>query len=160
MGGAITVNSSSLHTSSAVRILITDREGREASITEVGKELELRITAVNTGKQYFISVLHSVKFVINCAEPFDVAAGKLVASNIEGTESVLLLDERGCPADPATFPALTKETDTGDLVAHFRAFRFTDTTIVRFHVRIHFCQGSCPPVSCIFIIVYNIFKLV
>lgn len=49
MGGAITVNSSSTHAGSMVRILITDREGREASITEVGKELELRITSLNTG---------------------------------------------------------------------------------------------------------------
>lgn len=49
MGGAITVNSSSIHSGSMVRIIITDREGREASITEVGKELELRITSFNTG---------------------------------------------------------------------------------------------------------------
>jgi hypothetical protein len=49
LGGAITVNSSSIHSQAMVRILITDREGREASITEVGKELELRITSLNTG---------------------------------------------------------------------------------------------------------------
>jgi hypothetical protein len=54
MGGAITVNSSSIHSGAMVRILITDREGREASITEVGKELELRITSINNGKKYII----------------------------------------------------------------------------------------------------------
>ncbi|XP_059483257.1 uncharacterized protein LOC132201254 [Neocloeon triangulifer] len=128
-GGAISINSSSIYSNSNVKIVITDREGNEASVTEVGKELELRIIAINT-------------------DPFDVTAGKLIATNLDGTDSVLLLDERGCPPDPATFPSLMKDTATGDLVAHFRAFRFTNTTVVRFHVRVHFCQGKCAPVDC------------
>ncbi|KAF4517514.1 hypothetical protein B566_EDAN006515 [Ephemera danica] len=92
LGGAVSVNSSDV-TSATVRIVITDRQGREASITEVGRDLELRIIAVNT-------------------------------------ESVLLLDERGCPPDPATFPALQKMEGSHDLVAYFRAFRFTSSTVV------------------------------
>ncbi|CAB3362659.1 Hypothetical predicted protein [Cloeon dipterum] len=129
LGGAVSINSSSLHSTSNIKILITNREGQETSVTEVGKELEMRIVAIKT-------------------HPFDISVGRLVASNVGGTESVLLLDERGCPPDPATFPALTKEPDTGNLIAHFRAFRFTNTTVVRFHVRVHFCPGTCKPVDC------------
>lgn len=75
-------------------------------------------------------------------------SGHLVATSFDGTESYLLLDTNGCPPDPQTFPALLKESpNSKSLVANFRAFKFPRSPIVRFTVMVHFCVGTCQPVS-------------
>ncbi len=41
-------------------------------------------------------------------------------------EEIVLMDDRGCPADPV-FPGLTKENGTGALIGKFEAFKFSDS---------------------------------
>ena len=41
-------------------------------------------------------------------------------------EEIVLMDDRGCPADPV-FPGLTKENGTGALIGRFEAFKFSDS---------------------------------
>jgi hypothetical protein len=76
-------------------------------------------------------------------------AGHLVAMTENSSESILLLDDRGCPTNFNIFPALTKisNNDTKRLVATFQAFRFSSSPIVRFSVIVQFCPEKCPSVS-------------
>lgn len=63
-------------------------------------------------------------------------------------ESILLLNDQGCPTNLNIFPALTKiiSNDTRKLVANFEAFKFTSSPIVRFSIVVQFCEGVCPKV--------------
>lgn len=80
--------------------------------------------------------------------PYDIAAGHLVASSASGVSSYFLLDEAGCPTDPATFPALLKDpTDNRSLISTFTAFKFPDSQIVRFNIVVRFCLEQCEPVN-------------
>lgn len=80
--------------------------------------------------------------------PYDIAAGQLVASSASGNSSYPLLDELGCPTDPVTFPAMSKDPADGkSLVTTFAAFKFPDSQLVRFNVIVRFCADECTPVS-------------
>jgi hypothetical protein len=80
--------------------------------------------------------------------PFDIMATHLVATSKDGSESFLLVDDRGCPADPLTFPAFSKAgPNSKSLVTNFRAFKFPRSPVVRFSVMVQFCPGTCSPVS-------------
>jgi len=71
-----------------------------------------------------------------------------VATNEDGSESILLLNDKGCPPDRFTFPAFSKASpNSKSLIANFRAFKFPNSLIVRFSVMVQFCPGTCPPVS-------------
>jgi len=74
-------------------------------------------------------------------------AGHLVASSGDGRDSFLLLDWRGCPPDPSTFPALTPKGSTV-LSAIFKAFRFPSSPILKFSLILTICDGICQPVIC------------
>ena len=89
---------------------------------------------------------------------YDIAAGHLVASSASGESSYLLLDEIGCPTDPATFPALLKDPiDNRSLISTFTAFKFPDSQIVRFNVIVRFCIEECEPVNR-YILFYTIYS--
>lgn len=91
---------------------------------------------------------NSELFCVHVLGPFDIMAGHLVATNEDGSESILLLNDKGCPPDPLTFPAFTKAgPNSKSLIANFRAFKFPRSLIVRFSVMVQFCPGMCPPVS-------------
>jgi len=148
-----------------VRLTILDESGTETggdgSLKEVqlGQPLTLRIEVAKGDRKFCLQ--HSknlevlrVIFYFRVAEPVGILATHLVASSADGRDSYLLLDSRGCPADPATFPGLrplpTAEKEQGGpyvLVSSFRAFRFPASPVVRFSLRVHFCPGGCPPVG-------------
>lgn len=73
-------------------------------------------------------------------------AGHLVASSGDERDSLLLLDERGCPPDPSTFPALVSR-DPNTLSALFKAFRFPSSPILKFSLILTICERICQPVS-------------
>uniref|UniRef100_A0A8D9F324 ZP domain-containing protein n=1 Tax=Cacopsylla melanoneura TaxID=428564 RepID=A0A8D9F324_9HEMI len=115
-----------------LRIVDIQHGGLEASETQLGQDLEL---------------------AIDIEPPFNVSmvrAGHLVASSGDGRDSLLLLDYRGCPPDPRTFPALTPHPDPGvnALSAIFKAFRFPSSPILRFSLVLTFCETVCQPIDC------------
>ncbi|XP_015511163.2 uncharacterized protein LOC107217955 isoform X2 [Neodiprion lecontei] len=124
------VNSSS--EAPMVRMRILDESlSRDATVTQLGQKLILRIE------------------IIPPDGPFDIFAGHLVASSAGGDSSYLLLDEMGCPTDTSTFPALVRDvTDNSSLVAKFTAFKFPNSQLVRFNVVVKFCTGRCKPAHC------------
>lgn len=63
-------------------------------------------------------------------------------------ESILLLDDNGCPTNLEVFPALNKlENGTTKLVSTFQAFKFASSPIIRFSVIVQFCANKCPEVK-------------
>ena len=112
-----------------VRLRITDTAGRDVAGTRLGERLQLRVELDQSGL-------------------FGMFARSLVAVSGAGGDSIQLLDERGCPVDPVIFPGLARSNDTADLVGSFEAFKFSETSVVRFQVRVQFCVDACRPVEC------------
>ena len=79
---------------------------------------------------------------------FGIFARNLVARSGNNLESFTLLDGRGCPTDPAIFPALKKIPRSNSLYTDFVAFKFTVDSVVRFQVNIQFCLEECAPARC------------
>ncbi|XP_043504832.1 uncharacterized protein LOC122525883 [Polistes fuscatus] len=125
----IVMNASSEVPVITMRILNEDHQ--DAVVTKLGERLTLRIE-------------------INPADgPYDIMAGHLVASSATGHWSYLLLNEVGCPTDPTTFPALSKDPiDNRSLIATFTAFKFPESQLVRFNVIVKFCLDICEPAHC------------
>lgn len=127
--GSIVINVSSEAPVVTMRIL--NEEHMDAVVTQLGQKLTLRIE------------------IQPVDGPYDIIAGHLVASSASGDSSYLLLDESGCPTDPATFPALLKDPmDNRSLISTFTAFKFPDSQIVRFNVIVRFCLEECEPTTC------------
>ena len=111
----------------SVILRIVDENGDDISGTRLGQALFIRIELVGD-------------------TIFDIFARNLVAKSGLDEEEIVLLDDRGCPAD-LVFPGLEKDPDTGALLGKFEAFKFSDTTVVNFEVNVQFCQDRCNPVS-------------
>ncbi|XP_063230365.1 uncharacterized protein LOC134535230 [Bacillus rossius redtenbacheri] len=130
--GAVVVNSSA--PTPTVRLHIYDLsrgDAVEATETQLGQSLQFRID------------------VDPADSPYDIKAAHLVATSDDGSDSYLLLDERGCPPDPLTFPAFVRAAPRSrSLVANFRAFKFPRSFVVRFNVMVRFCPGACEPTDC------------
>ncbi|XP_068978205.1 uncharacterized protein [Bombus flavifrons] len=123
------VNASSQAPIVTMRIL--DENSAVAMVTHLGQKLTLKIQLSPPDG------------------PYDITAGHLVASSASGDASYLLLDELGCPTDPTTFPALSKDpVDGRSLIATFTAFKFPNSQRVRFNVLVRFCLDKCIPTNC------------
>ncbi|KAK4875890.1 hypothetical protein RN001_012312 [Aquatica leii] len=129
--GTTIVNSSTVHPTVEMRIIDFYSE-KEVSDTQIGQELQLVIE------------------VQPADGPFDIWAGHLIAMTEDGQDSILLLDDRGCPTNPTIFPGLTKiyNNQTRRLVSHFYAFKFTSSAVIRFSVIVQFCPTYCTPSNC------------
>jgi len=112
-----------------VRLRITTSTGEDISGTKLGQKLFLRIE-------------------MDSESIFGIFAKSLKAiSGIEDDE-IDLLDDKGCPTDPIIFPGLQKIPGSRDLQGSFEAFKFSDTSVVRFQVNVQFCVDECNPVVC------------
>ncbi|KAL3269282.1 hypothetical protein HHI36_008358 [Cryptolaemus montrouzieri] len=128
----INSTSSSNGENNLVQMKILDHyTGREISDTQIGQELDLIIES-------------------SSKENYDIVANHLVAMTANGEESILLIDDRGCPVDLNVFPALEKlknESQT-TLIGTFQAFKFSSSHAVRFSVIVQFCPVQCPKLDC------------
>ena len=112
-----------------VRLRITTSTGEDISGTKLGEKLFLRIE-------------------IDRASIYGIFAKNLRAISPADSDEIELLDGRGCPTDPVIFPGLEKVPGSEDLQGSFEAFKFSDTSVVKFQVNVAFCVGGCNPVSC------------
>ena len=115
--------------SPGVRLRITTSSGEDISGTRLGEKLFLRIE-------------------MDQESIFGIFARNLKAIGGDDEDSIDLLDDRGCPTDPIIFPGLQKLPDSRDLQGSFEAFKFSDTSVVRFQVNVQFCVDECNPVEC------------
>jgi len=112
-----------------VRLRITTGSGEDISGTRLGEKLFLRIE-------------------IDKASIYGIFAKNLRAISPADEDSIELLDSRGCPTDRVIFPGLEKVPGSEDLQGSFEAFKFSDTSVVKFQVNVAFCVGGCNPVNC------------
>merc|ERR1719270_1598819 len=112
-----------------VRLRITTGSGEDISGTRLGEKLFLRIE-------------------IDKASIYGIFAKNLRAISPADEDEIELLDGRGCPTDPVIFPGLEKVPGSEDLQGSFEAFKFSDTSVVKFQVNVAFCVGGCNPVNC------------
>ena len=72
----------------------------------------------------------------------------LVARSGRSGESIVLLDERGCPTDESIVERFRPADGSGGrMVTPFEVFKFYDDPVVRFQVTVQFCLERCRPVS-------------
>ena len=98
-----------------VRIRIVTGTGEDISGTKLGEKLFLRIE-------------------IDQASIYGIFAKNLRAISPADNDEIELLDSRGCPTDPIIFPGLEKIPNSQDLQGSFEAFKFSDTSVVKFQV--------------------------
>ncbi|XP_055936562.1 uncharacterized protein LOC129966174 isoform X2 [Argiope bruennichi] len=112
-----------------VRLRVVNASGYEVRGVELGEQLYLKVEMLD----------ESV---------FGIFGSGLLARSGMGTETVMLIDDRGCPVEPAIFPALEKSGDSKSLVAPFQAFKFASESTVKFQLTVSFCLDVCTPVRC------------
>lgn len=116
----------------SVLLRILDLNGRDASMISLGDSLMLKIQMQLDGQNSALGIF----------------ARNLAARSSNG-ESLLLIDNEGCPVDPQVFPALSVDPKDGrSLQSTFKAFRFPSSGLVNFEVQIRFCPELCQPVDC------------
>lgn len=124
--------------SPVVRMSITDRNGGPVRSAEVGDPLSLRFEVyTDHGKESM----------------YDVFVKNIVADDGIDTSELELIDDRGCPTDPAIMGPLRRvhvsSISRKVLEAPFEAFKFPTSAIVQFRALIVPCiAGDCQPVVC------------
>ena len=116
----------------SVTLRITTDAGQDVTGTRLGEKLFLRIE-------------------MDSGSIFGMFARNLRAlrgDSQETQESIQLLDERGCPTEPVIFSGLEKVEGSKSLQGSFEAFKFSETSVVRFQVSVQFCVGECQPAAC------------
>ncbi|KAF2354795.1 PAN/Apple domain [Trinorchestia longiramus] len=111
-----------------VRMRIYRATGNEANNVDLGELLTLRIEMEQNSA-------------------FAIFARMLEARTDHG-ETLMLIDNIGCPRYREIFPELSVDDNTKTLFAHFKAFRFPSTARVNFVATVRFCQDRCQPVNC------------
>lgn len=79
---------------------------------------------------------------------FGIFGSTLTARSGEGSETILLLDDKGCPVETAVFPGFERVPSSKSLIAPFQAFRFASDSTVKFQMTVSFCLDACPPPKC------------
>ena len=81
--------------------------------------------------------------------PYEIFVRDLVAVDGATDAQLVLIDSRGCPADPAIMSALRKSRESNKtLESDFDAFRFPTSQVVQFRALVTPCMPTCEPVDC------------
>lgn len=111
----------------APKIRILDTRGSEVETVRIGDRLTFRIE-------------------IPDKTPYGIFARSCMAMAKDARSTFPIIDEQGCPVDPAIFPRFTPEGNA--LISVYEAFRFTESYGVIFQCNVKYCLGPCQPVSC------------
>lgn len=114
-----------------VSMLITDQFGGDISAARVGDPLSLRIVITDGNS------------------PYQLFLRQLVAFDTIDESEIVLVDDHGCPTDPAIMGAVERGFGKDrSLSTSFDAFKFPNSENVRFRALVSPCVGSCEPVHC------------
>ena len=82
--------------------------------------------------------------------PYEIFVRDLVAVDGATDTELLLIDSRGCPADPSIMSELRRRggEESKSLVSSFDAFRFPTSQVVQFRAMVTPCMPKCEPVQC------------
>ncbi|CAL4171609.1 unnamed protein product, partial [Meganyctiphanes norvegica] len=135
-GGVATAIVNATAPSPRIRLRIVDRNGIDINGASIGEELYLRLD-------------------LDANSVYGIFARNLVAKSGDNSDTVVLLDDRGCPVDRSIFPKLSVVPGSKSLEGRFEAFKFSEDQVVRFQVNVQFCLEECPPARCGNIISYG-----
>ncbi|XP_066907309.1 uncharacterized protein [Halyomorpha halys] len=118
----------------------------------IGKaKAKISVIDPKTGKEpKEIQLGDPILLKIEVSPPYNssmVRAGHLIASSGTHTDSLLLLDSRGCPPSVSLFPPLTI-AGPQTLSAEFKAFRFPSSPVLALSLVLTFCPTICKPADC------------
>ncbi|GIX72638.1 uncharacterized protein CDAR_210491 [Caerostris darwini] len=100
------------------------------------------VTGVELGDPLFLKVELADESV------YGIFGSDLVAKGSSGSETVLLIDENGCPVEPSVVQALDRLPGSKSLMAPFQAFKFASDAAVQFQMTVSYCLDTCPPAEC------------
>ena len=109
--------------------------------TEAGQD----VTGTRLGEKLFLRIEMDTDSIFGM---FARNLRALRGDSQESQESIQLLDERGCPTEPVIFSGLKRVDGSKSLQGSFEAFKFSETSVVRFQVSVQFCVGECRPATC------------
>lgn len=109
------------------RIRILDARSREVETVRIGDKLTFRIEIPED-------------------TPYGIFARSCVAMAKDSKSTFQIIDDEGCPVDPAIFPGFTP--DGNALQSVYEAFRFTESYGVIFQCNVKYCLGPCEPAVC------------
>ncbi|XP_050528281.1 uncharacterized protein LOC126898361 [Daktulosphaira vitifoliae] len=121
--------------SPTVMMRITSREGGDIHAAQVGDPLSLRF------------------HILDDKSPYEIFVRELIAMDGVDTSEIILIDNDGCPTDPAIMGPISA-VDTGTLgtvkilEAPFDAFKFPTSDIVQFKALVTPCLPKCEPINC------------
>lgn len=109
---------------------------------------KIRILDATGNEVETVKIGDSLRFVIEIppTTPYAIFARNCVAMAKDAQSTFQIIDERGCPVDPAIFPRFTSSRNV--LQSTYEAFRFTESYGVIFQCNVKYCLGECPPVDC------------
>lgn len=126
--------------SPTVMMRITNRAGGDIHAAQVGDPLSLRF------------------HILDDRSPYEIFVRQLIALDGVDASEILLIDDDGCPTDPAIMGPISAVRDptasklaTGTvkiLEAPFDAFKFPTSDIVQFKALVTPCLPKCEPINC------------
>ncbi|XP_054715373.1 uncharacterized protein LOC129224852 [Uloborus diversus] len=100
------------------------------------------VSGVDLGDPLFLKVELADESV------YGIFGSDLVARSSGGSETVLLINDDGCPVEPTVIQALDRLPGSKSLVAPFQAFKFASDSAVKFQMTVSYCLDTCPPADC------------
>jgi hypothetical protein len=121
----------SLVDSPNVIMRVADDQGQDTKTAVVGDQLSM------------------VFEILDQDSPYEIFVRNLVAVDGATDTELVLIDERGCPAETSIMSELRKSKDSDKvLISNFDAFRFPSSDMVQFRALVTPCMPTCEPVKC------------
>ncbi|KFM74437.1 hypothetical protein X975_18016, partial [Stegodyphus mimosarum] len=122
------------------------------TVTAVAPTPPIRLRVVNASNQDVKGVELGdplfLKVELADESVYGIFGSDLVARSSAGSETVLLIDDDGCPVEPTVIQALDRLPGSKSLVAPFQAFKFASDSAVKFQMTVSYCLDTCPPADC------------
>ena len=87
--------------------------------------------------------------ILDQDSPYEIFVRDLIAVDGATDTELVLIDSRGCPAEPTIMSELRKSNQSPKiLISNFDAFRFPSSDMVQFRALVDPCMPTCEPVNC------------
>lgn len=121
-------------------------------VTAVAPTPPIRLRVVNSSDQDVSGVELGdplfLKVELADESVYGIFGSDLIARSSAGSETVLLIDDNGCPVEPSVIPSLDRLPGSKSLIAPFQAFKFASDAAVKFQMTVSYCLDICLPADC------------
>ncbi|XP_058811660.1 uncharacterized protein LOC131676561 [Topomyia yanbarensis] len=119
---------------------------------KIAKHVTIKLVDVETQTEVFEAILGQLIEMRIVSKNFDFDLMPYDIHALSNSETLQLLNEKGCPLNRKLFTGFRKQkTRFGvTLRTRFHAFMFPSSTALNFRLKVKFCYESCPKVVCIY----------